>query len=558
MGGAMRGLLLLCIVPALLAGEDHWVRFTSGPFEVLTDAGGRAGRETMVRFLEFRHAVGQILGAPELETPLPVRILVFKNARGWTLPDPISLGRDRYNIVLQEKGAVSPPVYRELTRLFLQSNTAQMPPHFERGLVSFFSTFDVSGIHITVGAPPPQPDEDWARIHLLVTDPEYLGKIRVLLANLRRGVDEEPAYRNAFAKSRADIDAQAKRHLAAGNFQTTSLNNRPLSERDFPERPVSEGDAKLARADLLAGKQSTAEYLGLLKDRVKIAECEEGLGLLALRDGAKDEARQHFSLAMEAGTGSARCFIEYAKLEPDNDKATQALLKAAGINSKLDEPFVLMARRDTDPRKRLMHWKAATERNPRNPDYWQSLAESYLAEHNYGEAAKAWKQGEQAATDPAVRDRMRAARVAIEQQRLDYEADEKQRAAAEEARDLEKLKAQARADVKALESKYNKGTKTSDAPVVPWWDGPKPDKKVSGTLQQVDCMGEQARLTVRTAAGATLKLLVSNAGQISISGGGEHTLGCGPQKARRLSVEYWARSNARLGTTGEVASIEFQ
>ena len=71
--------------------------------------------------------------------------------------------------------------------------------------------------------------------------------------------------------------------------------------------------------------------------------------------------------------------------------ATQALLKAAGINPKLDEPFVLMAQRDTDPRKRLAYWKAAAERNPRNPAWWQALAESHLAEHNYAEAAKAWR-----------------------------------------------------------------------------------------------------------------------------------------------------------------------
>src|SRR3954471_9687575 len=235
----MRRLLLLSLVPVLLAADDHWVRFTSGPFEVLTDAGPRAGRETMVRFLEFRHAVGQILGEPELQTPLPVRILVFKNARGWTSPDPISEGRDRYNIVLQEKGAVSPAVYTGLTRLFLQANTAQMPPHFERGLISFFSTFDVSGIHITVGAPPAQPDLDWARVHLLVTDPEYFGKIRVLLANLRRGVDPEPAYRNAFGKAPAVIEAQVREHFAAGKFEPGTISSRPLSEKDFQERQVS-------------------------------------------------------------------------------------------------------------------------------------------------------------------------------------------------------------------------------------------------------------------------------------------------------------------------------
>jgi hypothetical protein len=222
------------------------------------------------------------------------------------------------------------------------------------------------------------------------------------------------------------------------------------------------------------------------------------------------------------------------------------------------EPFALMAQRDTDPRKRLAHWKAAAERNPRNASYWQSLAEAYLADHNYSEAAKAWKQGEQAATDPAVRERMHAARVSIEQQRLDYEADEKRRAADEEARDLERLKAQARAEVKALESKYNKGTTKSDAPVVPWWDGPKPDKRAAGTLKQIDCLGKQARLTMQTDDGATLKLLVPDPGKITVINGNEQSLACGGQKARRVTIEYWAKSNARLGTAGEVATIEFQ
>ena len=553
----MRRLVLLFLLPALLAA-DNWVKFTSGPFEVLTDAGARAGRETMVRFLEFRHAVGQIVGEPELQTPLPVRIVVFKNARGWTSTVPIAEGRDRYNIVLQEKGAVGPAIYIELAKLFLHSNTAQMPPAFERGLISFFSTTEINGIAITVGAPPPQTDADWARVHLLVVSPEYFGKVRVLLSNLRRGVAEEPAYRNAFGKSPVEVEAAAKQHLAAGKFSTTSLNSRPLAERDFPERQVSDADAKLARADLLAGKQSTVEYQSLLKDGVKIAEAEEGLGLIALREGAKEEARQHFSLAIEAGSSSARAHIEYAKLEPDQAKAEQALLKAAGINAKLDEPFALMAARDTDPRKRLAHWKAAAERNPRNAAYWQSLAECYLAEHNYSDASKAWRQGEQAATDPAVRERMRSARAAIEQQRLDYEAAEKQRAADEEAREIERLKAEARAEVKALEARYNKGTPKSDAPVVQWWEGPKPDKRVVGTLRQIDCLGTQARLIIAAEGGATVRLLVVDPSKILLTGGGEQSLGCGAQNARRVTIGYWAKSNARLGTSGEVATIEFQ
>jgi hypothetical protein len=554
----MRRLFILWLLPCLLAAEDHWVKFASGPFEVLTDAGARAGRETIVRFEEFRHALGEMVGEPDLETPVPVRILVFRNTKGWGSAAALAEGRDCYAIVLAEKSGVPPAAYGELTRLFLKSNTAQMPPAFEHGLAEFFTTFEVSGIHITVGAPPARPDLDFARVHLLVVDPEYSGRLRVLLYNLRKGVDQDPAYRNAFGKPAAEVEAQAKRHFAEGNFQTTSLSSRPMTERDFPEKPISDADARLARADLLAGSQSAAEYETLLRDGVKVAEAEEGLGLLALAGHRSDEARRHFAASIESASTSARCYIEYAKLEPDDAKAMQALLRAAGINPKLDEPFALMARRDTDPQKSLAHWKAAAERNPRDPGYWQALAECYLADHNFAEAAKAWKEGEQAATDPAQREHMREARMAIEQQRLDYEQAEKKRRAAEEAAAIDKLKTQARAELHAIENKYNDGTPEPSAKAVPWWDGPSPAGKLAGTLKQVDCLGSQARLIVDGDAHQTVKLLVTDPHKVSIMGRGELTLGCGAQKPRRVAIQYFPKPNARFGTAGEVATIEFQ
>src|SRR5207344_1939733 len=144
---------------------------------------------------------------------------------------------------------------------------------------------------------------------------------------------------------------------------------------------------------------------------------------------------------------------------------------------------------------RLMHWKAAAERDPRNASYWKALAEAYLADRNYAEAAKAWRSGEQAATDPAERERMRQARMLIEQQRLDYEEAEKRREAEEKAREIEKLKTEARAELHKAESKFSSGPAVGDK-AVPWWDGPKPEGKVTGTLKQVDCLPkQQARLT---------------------------------------------------------------
>jgi hypothetical protein len=554
-------LLSLLILPALLPAEGRWLKFNSGPYQVFTDAGARAGRETLVRFEEFRHALGEVVGEQDLQTQQPIRIFVFKNAHGWSAPGPIAQGRDSYNIVLEEKDDISPVLYTELTRLFLNANTNRMPPAFEHGLIEFFSTFQSQGVKITVGTPPAggQPDLDWARIHLLVTDPKYYGRVKILLYNLRRGVDEDTAYRNAFGKSAAEVEAQAKQHLAAGNFQQGSISGRPLSptDKDFPERQVSDTDARLARADMLAGAQSAAEYQALLRDHEKIPEAEEGLGLLALRDHQPEDAHRHFAAAMAAGSPSARCYIEYARLEPDREKARQALLKAAGINPKLDEPFAMLAERDTDPRMRTAHWKAAAERNPRNAAYWKALAECYLADHNYNEAAKAWTSGEQAATDPAERERMRQGRATIDQQRLDYEADEKRRETEEQARETEKLKQEALAHLHQVESKYNDGAAQPSSAPVPWWDGPKPSGKVRGTLQQVDCLGSQMRLLVESESHKTVRLLVTDPSKIAVSGG-QQTFTCGKQGARAVTIEYFPKVNSRLSTAGEVATVEFQ
>jgi len=552
----MHRAVALCLLASPLLAADHWVRFTSGPFEILTDAGEKAGQDTMVRFEEFRHALGEIVGENDLETPQPVRILVFKNSKGWTTPAPVTMGRDRYAVVLNDKTPVPQAVFSSLTRLLLDSNTNRMPAAFEHGLEEFFSTFDVWGIHIRVGAPPPKPDLDWARIHMLVAGPEYFGKLRILLYNLRKGVDEEPAYRNAFGKSPAEIEDLTKKHFAAGSFPITAISSLPMAPSDFHEKPISDTDLRLARADLLA-EQSADEYRGLLNDKLKLAESNEGLGLLALRAHKPDDARGFFSAAIDAGSTSARCFIEYARLEPDTEKADKALLRAAGINPKLDEPFALMAQRDTDPQKRLMHWKAAAERDPRNASYWQSLAECYLTDHSYAEAAKAWREAEQAAIDPAHRDRMRQARVQVEAQRLDYEEAERRRKAEAEAREIAQLKDNARASLHAAEAKIN-GDSKPVADAVPWSEFPRPTGKVAGNLKQVDCLGKLARLVIEGDDHQTVKLLVSDPGKIAISGSNQAQLGCGVQKPRHVIIEYFPKPDTRLATAGEVATIEFQ
>ena len=155
---------------------------------------------------------------------------------------------------------------------------------------------------------------------------------------------------------------------------------------------------------------------------------------------------------------------------------------------------------------------------------------------------------------------MRQARTAVDGQRLDYQEAQRRRDAEEKARDLDRLKAEAVAEVHALEARANKGAPASKAgeTVVPWWDGPKPEGRAKGALKQVDCLGLQLRLVLAADDGKTLRLLVPDPGRLTLIGSSEQTLACGPQKSRRVAIEYFPKPNAKLATAGEAAVIQFE
>jgi hypothetical protein len=556
----MLRLFLLCgLLPLTAAASEHWIRFTSGPIEVFSSAGVKDGRETLVKFEEFRHALGQMLGENDLQLPLPIRVLLFKTGAP-QVPEPVVRGRDQYNVVLTAGQAIPNGVFAGLTQLFLDTNTARMPERLERGMVALFSTIQVNGIRITLGEPPLNPDMDWARVHLLAVDPEYYGKLRVLTYNLRRGVDEDAAFRNAVGKSPEQIELQAQAHLAEGRFQATSVSPLPMSPEDFPERPVEPAQAQLAIADLLLGDPSRAIYRELIAQKTRVPEAWEGLGMLALRDRQTDAARQDFAAAMEAGAKSAACYMEYARLEPDRAKALAALDRAAKINPKLAEPHFLMSQRQTELPKRIQELKLAAKLDARNMDYWQALDEAYLDAHDFPQAAQAWKSAEQAAATPVDRARMQRQRLEVEAQRLDWEDAEKKRKADEEAREIDKLKEQARADLHAMEARANQGQSPASAgeKVVPWWDGPKAAGVAIGVIKQVDCIGKRYRLWVQDDDHKTVKLLIADPAQVAVLGNEKLELSCGTQKLRRVKVEYFPKANAKLATKGEVSTIEFQ
>jgi tetratricopeptide (TPR) repeat protein len=536
----MRQFLLVLLLPVFLQAESKWIQSRSGPVEIYSDASTKQALDKLGFFEQFRFALGTLVGKPDLNAQPPIRLLVLKNP---TSPSAFIDGRDRLAIPLAADRPIPPSVFRDATRLLLEQNIARLPPEIEKGLEDFFSTVDVRGAHVLWGAPPPASERtlEWARIQLLATKPEYYGKLKILMFNLQKGIADEPAYRNSIGKSKKEFDAELDAYFKAGVFSATDGPGRPLNpQRDLPVKILDASDAQLAIADLLTS-DSRAEYERMIQDKKHFAEASEGLALLALRDKDDKAALKYLSDATDARITSATAWLTYAKLETDRPKSNDAIETALELDPKLAEAHYMKGDRHHD----LEELKKATTLNPRQWEYWNALAEVYLDGNQFPEAAKAYRQAEQAAAEPADKDRMRKAWSRIETEKLDYQDSEKRRVADDDQREIQRLKDKAMADLHASEAKINQrlGSTKPDI-IVPWNEAGLPIM-LEGELRQVDCLGKTTTISIEGPERQMIKLLLKDRGQLT----------CGPQKSHHVAVEYTPKPDAKLGTAGELETL---
>lgn len=558
----MRWLFIGLLVCRGLLAEDRWLMVASGPFEVYSSIGEKAARERLNDLEQFRQAVGVTIGKQDLKLVWPLRVLLFKKQTPVAAGN-VAIGRDAYMAGIDGNSPLPPAIEQQVARLLLEQNTNRLPESIENGLVTLFSTVDISGTHITLGAPVPPAERtrDWARMHLLTVDPSYSGRTRVLISNLEQSPDMDAADHNAFEKTPAQIEKQVDAYLQAGTFTTTTVSGRALNPmRDFHPRPLESDAGKLAVADLMLstgqGAQAKPAYLALHGP-----EAAEGLGLIALAAGNKAEARQLFASAAESGSKSSRLWLNLALLETDPAKSRSDLHHAADLNPNWSEPWRHLADFDPNPAQKIADLKKATSLDRRNASDWQELARVAAAANQFDEAAKAWAGAARAAANDQERERIRAARLQIEQERADFVAAEKKREAEEEARHLESVKQATMADIHTAEEAARKKMNPDGAPIPKatiWMDELNGSGNVQGTLERFDCLGRVSRLVIKTSDGKVTQLAVRDVGKIGLTSG-EKMMSCGAQNpARWVVVRFIAQPDKKLGTVGDATTIDFR
>lgn len=406
-------------------------------------------------------------------------------------------------------------ILRALTRLFIDQNSGRMPEATETALCDLFSTIKTNGPKVTLGAPLPAGEvasdrfRAWAKLQMMVANPDFEGKARIYLNNLQGSGDEALAIHNAFDMTPAKFNAQLDAYVKAGHFAAVPAEGEALNPNlDFVEKRVEKSDVDALIAELAAGGKNFPP--------------ESARGLLA--------------------------------------KGTRVSLElAAKANPKWGEPHERLAAIESDQNARIKELKAAATLEPRNSAYWQVLAQAQALANEYVDADKSWAAAMKAAPNDAERARIHKVRLDLDEKRADYEAAEKRRIAAEQAAELQRIKDAAAAEVHAAEDAENKklgGLRPGEKPVE-WWDGPE-GEKLSGTLARVDCLTAGAmRLTIRIDGGGSIKLLIRDPNHLSVKSG-DVRFSCGLQRApRKIRVVYKVDADAKLGTVGDVAMVDF-
>ncbi len=226
-------------------------------------------------------------------------------------------------------GRHGPPrdLLRAITQRLLDDNAGRMPEEIENGICDLFSTIEVNGTKVKLGAPLAAGElsgerlRGWAKLQMLATQPEYTGKLRAYINNMENAGEEDQATRNAFDTTAAKLAAQVDAYLKAGKFEGAPVNGKALSpSRDFIEKNVDHATVDALLAEIAAGGKSFPP--------------DSPRGLLA-------------------------------------QNTMPALELAIRANPKWAEPQFKIAALETDRARRIARLKMAASLAPRNAIYWQ-------------------------------------------------------------------------------------------------------------------------------------------------------------------------------------------
>lgn len=289
---------------AAALGKD-WRQVTSPNFTVFGNASEKELRFTVVELERFRQALLTLYPRLKLDSPVPMRVVVFKsdaaftkfkprNARGHLVREVGGYYRgsaDVNDIVLAsqaDRRDTYQLIFHEYTHAVVHRNQARLPTWMDEGMAEFFSTFrsDEQGRGILGGVPPLRRDwlrhmellpladmlspegtsrifrhpekvgmfyaQAWALVHYLSLG-DRRGQLGKFLDALASGRTQEQAFREVIATTPQKLQDELAMYLMRPKIPGVYVQPSAdaLRAADAEVRPMREGDVAFLEGDLL-------------------------------------------------------------------------------------------------------------------------------------------------------------------------------------------------------------------------------------------------------------------------------------------------------------------
>ena len=506
---------LLALFLAASAFAADWTEYRVGPLRVISNAGDSDARKQLTEMEQIRWVLAGMLGKDplrheELDAIWPITLVLFDSDRDrdtYELPTPFIEGGSA-NL----STTPSPEWRSEIVRQLIEANAGRMPQEIETALADLFATVEVKTTRVAIGAPVPGLSgtryREWAKLHMLATQPEYAGRLRVYLKNLQ-GADLSLAAFNSYNIKEEELDRRMNAYADRGVFEPLDVFGEAITpSKEFYERRLSAEEVDALLAELKAGGKSFPP--------------DSPRGLLA--QGTRD-----------------------------------SFYAAAAANPKWAEPHARIAALMQDHKSKTVPLEKATQLEPRRVDYWESLAREQTAANLFIEASKSWLGAERAAATEPERARIRRARAAIEEQRVEAELAAANAARDEAERELRRVIAESDARVRAAESAANRENQTQAA----FTEGRAPvtfneaftGVRVTGRLTEVECENSALKLIIEVPNAPVAVVLVEKNPEKD----GQPVFTCGVVKpAQRIEVVHNGKADIRWNTVGVVDTFELK
>jgi tetratricopeptide (TPR) repeat protein len=359
---AVLSTVTFCGVPPAFAGESQWVEVRSPNFSVVTDAGEKRGREVAMRFEQMRAVFGALMTKANVNLPIPLQIVAFRNTKEMRQVAPLFNGKptqvaglfqggsDRSFIMLDM--SVENPwvvVFHEYAHQLMNGNlTGEYAPWFEEGFAVYFSSIEVDGKEARVGK---IPSDDYLILQQTGTmriadlfrvrqnsqtynesgdhrtafyatsgmlmhyiyDNQLLPKAAAYfdLAE-NKHVPIEDAVQQAFGMSPGQIDKALHSYVSSGHYKYYPIPTPAgISEKNYTATPLSAEAANAVLADIHLHsrdyqERAINEFQEILKSDPKNAAACRGLGYAYLQKLDFARAAQYFRQASELDSKDPR------------------------------------------------------------------------------------------------------------------------------------------------------------------------------------------------------------------------------------------------------------